>query len=83
MALQHHHVFGKFACLSTSFQDLSEDTPDECLIIEQIRKDRTFKPAGAAGDRDVHDRIGGEPGRHRGVGRGRPAGQARLGRRAT
>jgi enterochelin esterase-like enzyme len=44
MAQNHHHVFGKFACLSTSFQDLSEDTPDECLIIEQIRKDRTFKP---------------------------------------
>jgi enterochelin esterase-like enzyme len=44
MAQHHHHVFGKFACLSTSFQDLSEDTPNECLIIEQIRKDRKFKP---------------------------------------
>lgn len=43
MALQHHHVFGKFASLSTSFQDLSEDTPNECLIIEQIRKDPKFK----------------------------------------
>ena len=44
MAQQHHQVFGKFACLSTSFPDLSEDTPNECLIIEQIRKDRKFKP---------------------------------------
>jgi enterochelin esterase-like enzyme len=44
MAQHHHHVFGKIACLSTSFQDLSEDTPDDCLIIDQIRKDRKFKP---------------------------------------
>jgi enterochelin esterase-like enzyme len=44
MAQHHHHHFGKFACLSTAFQDLSEDTPDECLIISQIRKDRKFKP---------------------------------------
>jgi enterochelin esterase-like enzyme len=44
MAQHHHHVFGKFASLSTSFQDLSEDTPDECLIIEQIHKDPKFKP---------------------------------------
>ncbi len=44
MAQHHHHVFGKFACLSTSFQDLSQDTPDECLVIEQIRQDPKFKP---------------------------------------
>ena len=44
MARYHHQVFGKFACLSTSFQDLSEDTPEDCLIIEQIRRSRSFKP---------------------------------------
>ncbi len=44
VAQHHHHVFGKFACLSTSFQDLSEDTPNDCRIIEEIRNDRTFKP---------------------------------------
>jgi enterochelin esterase-like enzyme len=44
VAQQHHHVFGKFACLSTSFPDLSEDTPNECLIIEQIRRDPKFRP---------------------------------------
>ncbi len=44
MAQHHHQVFGKFACLSTSFQDLSEDTADDCLAIEQIRKEPKFKP---------------------------------------
>jgi enterochelin esterase-like enzyme len=44
-AAQHHlHVFGKFACLSTAFHDLSQDTPDDCLIINQLRADASFKP---------------------------------------
>lgn len=43
-AQHHHHVFGKFASLSTAFHDLSEDPPEECLIIEQIRRDGRFKP---------------------------------------
>ena len=44
MAMRHAHVFGKFACLSTSFEDLSGDPPDHCEIIEQIAADRTFRP---------------------------------------
>ena len=44
MAARHAHVFGKFACLSTAFEDLSADPPEHCEILEQIAADRTFQP---------------------------------------
>ena len=44
MALRHAHVFGKFACLSVAFEDLSGDTLDNCEIIQQIEADPTFRP---------------------------------------
>lgn len=44
MALRHHQTFGKFACLSTAFEDLSGDPPDDCALIEQIRAEPTFRP---------------------------------------
>lgn len=44
MAMRHHQTFGKFACLSTCFEDLSGDPPEACALIEQIRADQTFRP---------------------------------------
>lgn len=44
MAARHAHVFGKFACLSTAFEDLSADPPEHCELLEQIAADRTFRP---------------------------------------
>ncbi|MDQ3624910.1 MAG: alpha/beta hydrolase-fold protein [Verrucomicrobiota bacterium] len=44
MALRHPHAFGKFACLSTAFEDLSVDPPEACEIIERIRADQSFRP---------------------------------------
>ena len=44
MALRHAHVFGKFACLSVAFEDLSGDTLENCEIIEQIAADPGFRP---------------------------------------
>ena len=43
MALRHAHVFGKFACLSVAFEDLSGDTLENCEIIEQIAADPGFR----------------------------------------
>ena len=36
MALRHGGTFGRFACLSTCFEDLSADPPDECELIRLI-----------------------------------------------
>jgi enterochelin esterase-like enzyme len=44
MALRHHQTFGKFACLSTAYEDLSGDLPEACSLIEQIRAEPTFRP---------------------------------------
>jgi enterochelin esterase-like enzyme len=44
MALRHAHAFSKFACLSTAFEDLSGDPPDNCEIIQQIAADKAFRP---------------------------------------
>jgi enterochelin esterase-like enzyme len=44
MALRHAHVFGRFACLSTAFEDLSGDPPEKCEIIERIAADPSFVP---------------------------------------
>ena len=44
MALRHAHAFGKFACLSTAYEDLSGDPSDHCEIIQQIAADPAFRP---------------------------------------
>ncbi len=44
MAQRHSQVIGKFACLSTAFEDLSNDSPEHCEIIERIATDKTFRP---------------------------------------
>ena len=44
MAMRHAHAFGKFACLSVSFEDLSGDPPDNCEILQQIAADPAFRP---------------------------------------
>ncbi len=44
MALRHHQTFGKFACLSTCYEDLSGDPPEACALIEQVHADATFRP---------------------------------------
>lgn len=46
MAVRHAHTFGKFACLSTDFEDLSIDPPDECALVRLVANDRHFGPNG-------------------------------------
>jgi enterochelin esterase-like enzyme len=46
MAVRHHHTFGRFACLSTDFEDLSVDPPDDCALIRLVEQDKAFKPDG-------------------------------------
>ena len=36
MAMRHGGTFGRFACLSTYFEDLSADPPQECELIRQL-----------------------------------------------
>jgi len=42
--LRHGSALGKFACLSTAFEDLSGDSPEQCEIIDRIAADRAFRP---------------------------------------
>ena len=44
MAVRHAHTFGRFACLSTDFEDLSIDPPEECALIRLVAQDRHFGP---------------------------------------
>lgn len=44
MAVRHAHVFGKFACLSTAFGDLSQDPPEQCQLIQQVAAEKHFRP---------------------------------------
>jgi enterochelin esterase-like enzyme len=44
MAVRHAHSFGRFACLSTDFEDLSLDAPDDCALIRLVEQDRHFVP---------------------------------------
>jgi len=40
MAMHHSGTFGRFACLSTYFEDLSADPPHECELIRQLEHAR-------------------------------------------
>jgi hypothetical protein len=42
--VRHHQTFGKFACLSTAYEDLSGDPPEACALIEAVRAAPTFRP---------------------------------------
>jgi enterochelin esterase-like enzyme len=44
MALRHGNALGRFACLSTAFEDLSGDSPEQCEIIDRIAGDCAFRP---------------------------------------
>ena len=44
MSMRHAYAFGKFACLSVVFGDLSGDTLENCEIIQQIAADPTYRP---------------------------------------
>jgi enterochelin esterase-like enzyme len=46
MAMRHAGSFGRFACLSPSYEDLSADPPDQCELLRQIAADSTFRPSG-------------------------------------
>ena len=46
MAAGHAHTFGRFACLSPDFQDLSLDPPDACELIRVVESERTFRADG-------------------------------------
>ncbi len=44
MAMRHANTFGKFACLSPNYADLSADLPDNCWIIDQVRTEPGLRP---------------------------------------
>jgi enterochelin esterase-like enzyme len=46
LAVRHAHTFGRFACLSTDFEDLSVDPPEDCALIRLIEQEKSFKPDG-------------------------------------
>jgi enterochelin esterase-like enzyme len=46
MAARHHHTFGRFACLSTDFEDLSVDPPHDCALIHLVENEKAFRPDG-------------------------------------
>jgi enterochelin esterase-like enzyme len=45
-AVRHGHTFGRVACLSTEFEDLSVDSIDECALIRLVEHDKSFHPNG-------------------------------------
>lgn len=46
MAVRHGHTFGRIACLSTDYEDLSLDPPDDCALIRLVAQEQHFTPAG-------------------------------------
>jgi enterochelin esterase-like enzyme len=46
LAARHHHTFGRCACLSTNFADLSFDPPEDCALIRLVEQEKSFKPDG-------------------------------------
>ncbi|MEQ1858522.1 MAG: alpha/beta hydrolase-fold protein [Chthoniobacteraceae bacterium] len=43
-AVRHAHTFGRIACLSTDFEDLSLDPPEDCALIRLVEHERHFTP---------------------------------------
>lgn len=44
MAVRHSHTFGRFACLSTDFEDLSLDPPGDCALIRLVENETHLVP---------------------------------------
>lgn len=59
MAMRHSATFGKFACMSPTYDDLSADTPDECELIRILAGNRELHPNGLRIYFD-HGTVGGE-----------------------
>lgn len=59
MAMRHSATFGRFACMSPSYDDLSADTPDECELIKTLARTRELQPAAHRVYFD-HGTVGGE-----------------------
>jgi enterochelin esterase-like enzyme len=46
LGARHTRTFGRVACLSTDFEDLSNDPPEDCALIRLIEHDTSFRPDG-------------------------------------
>jgi enterochelin esterase-like enzyme len=46
LGARHSSIFGRVGCLSTDFEDLSNDPPENCALIRLIEQDATFRPDG-------------------------------------
>jgi enterochelin esterase-like enzyme len=44
--VRHAHSFGRVACLSTDYEDLSMDPPEDCALIHLVEREPGFKPDG-------------------------------------
>jgi enterochelin esterase-like enzyme len=44
MALRHGDTFGRFACQSPYYEDLSADPPEECDLVREIKAAKGFRP---------------------------------------
>jgi enterochelin esterase-like enzyme len=46
MASRHGDTFGRFACQSPAYDDLTADRPDECDLVRELKTNRHFRPHG-------------------------------------
>jgi enterochelin esterase-like enzyme len=44
MAVRHGDTFGRFACQSPYYEDLSADRPEECELVREIKSTKEFRP---------------------------------------
>jgi enterochelin esterase-like enzyme len=44
MAIRHGDTFGRFACQSPYYEDLSGDRPEECELAREIKSTKGFRP---------------------------------------
>ncbi len=44
MAIRHGDTFGRFACQSPYYEDLSADGPEECDLVREIKSEKSFRP---------------------------------------
>lgn len=46
MALRDGTTFGRVACLSPCYEDLSADSPEDCALLHQCAAEKSFRPDG-------------------------------------
>ncbi len=46
MAMRHSATFGRFACMSPTYEDLSADTPAECELLRILARTKELRPGG-------------------------------------